>query len=180
MTSRAPASPSARGAAVVGRLHDLRHVELASVMFLRLWCDGAAGQAKVRAEVVGLLGAADGQAWLRRFEDLLIVATRRGRRPLVRRAAGCACLCGDEALFATLVSTAAELEREEAAMLAALVVRADAALSLAQLAADVGIGIKRMGLRVSRSVPADASETAFVDAPASPDPRRPAPPRTLH
>ena len=65
-------------------------------------------------------------------------------------------------------------------MLAALVVRADAALPLAQLAADVGIGLKRMGLRVSRPALPEATEAALADAEAAPAPRRPAPSRTLH
>jgi len=161
-----------RGGAAVGRLRDLRHVERASVMFLRLWCEGPDGQGQVRSEAVALLGDADGCAWCEAFGDALELTALHGRRPLVRHAVGCPCLGADEAVIALLVSTAAELDRHEALMLAALAVRADSAPALADLARTVGLGIKRMGGRSARPL--------SLGAPASePDGRRP-PVRTLH
>ena len=53
------------------------------------------------------------------------------------------CAGSDECIFARFVALAAEGAREEAVLMAALIVRADVALALAALAEEVGLGLMR-------------------------------------
>lgn len=149
-----------RGDAAVGWLKDLPPVELAAVLFLRARCDGGVGRAAVRAEAQAILGVAEGRRWCRGLDELLTLVAESGRRPFRRHPAGRSRVGADEALFGLLVSTAAEMEREEAMRLAVLIARADVALPLVELAQAVGLGIKRMGLRSG----AASASTGFADA----------------
>jgi hypothetical protein len=58
----------------------------------------------------------------------------------------CPCVGGDEYALARFVALAAEGDREDAVLLAALLVRADVALCLAPLAEEVGLRVGRIGL----------------------------------
>ena len=155
-----------RGAAPVGFLTELGSVEAASVIYLRLWCDGPESQAQVWNDFAARLGPNQGRKALKSFEDLCALCTRHGRRPLMRHSVQCKCLGADESCFANFVAAAATGEREDAMLIATLLVRADVAPMIASLACDVGLALKQMQL----GAPADFA--------AAPLPNQT--PKTLH
>ena len=60
----------------------------------------------------------------------------------------CTCLGADEACLANLIALATEGEREDALLIATLIVRADVAAHLMAAAQTFGLAIKRMALRL--------------------------------
>tara|TARA_R110002020_G_scaffold431735_1_gene641766 strand:+ start:448 stop:915 length:468 start_codon:yes stop_codon:yes gene_type:complete len=146
-----------RGAASVGTIRDLNGIEAASVLYLRLWCDGAAAQQTVRNEFAATLGEEAGQRALRNFEQLFALCREHGRRPLMRHGLDCQCLGADEACFARFIDTAATGEREDAMLIATLLVRVDMAPLITALAADVGHAFLRM--RPESAAPATPPRT---------------------
>ncbi|GGL70246.1 hypothetical protein [Wenxinia marina] len=116
----------AKGSAPVGSYDDLDPLGRAAVSCLRaLRRDAALPAAGPLADLCGL-------------------CARFGRRPLSAHAEECPCLGGDEACFARLVELAAAGEREEALMLAMLLVRADVAPLAVAMAEQAGLGVMRM------------------------------------
>ena len=105
------------------------------------------------ADLDARLGDRAGRALGDRFEDLLETTLAHARRPLMRHATGCPCAGADESVFARFVALAAEGAREEAILIAALIVRADIALGLARLAEEVGLGLQRLGADAPRLRP---------------------------
>ena len=71
------------------------------------------------------------------------MTARYARRPLLGHAPDCPCAGADECVFARFVALAAEGAREDAVLMAALLVRADVALCLAALAEAIGLGLMR-------------------------------------
>ncbi len=136
-----------RGGAPVGLLNELGDVEAAAVLYLRLWSDGPAAQAEVWRDFSITLGPEKGRTALRALEALCDLCVRYGRRPLMRHQVTCRCLGADEACFANFVGAATEGEREDAMLMAMMIVRADLAPSLTALAQTVGFALKRMALR---------------------------------
>lgn len=135
-----------RGSTPVGVLDDLDGVEAATVRYLRLWRDGPREKAQVWNEFAKGLGPEEGQRALQSFDELCNLCARHGRRPLVCHAVDCACLGSDESCFANFIATASEGAREDAMLIATLLVRADIAPLVAALASDVGLALKRMHL----------------------------------
>ena len=64
----------------------------------------------------------------------------------MRHSIECRCLGGDEACFANFVATAAEGEREDALLMATLIVEPSVAQPLTTLATQVGLAFKQMQL----------------------------------
>lgn len=141
-----------RGAAPVGYLAELDPVEVTSVIYLRLWSDGGDGHAQMRCEFSAILGTDQGARALQSFEALCAACAAHGRRPLMRHSIGCKCLGADEACFAHFIATAADGDRDDAMLMATLLVRVDMAPVVASLATDVGLAFKRMRLRSQRAV----------------------------
>lgn len=132
-----------RGGAPVGRLDELPPLERRVISCLRRWCEGPGGPEAVRRDLVARHGPAIGDRIASDFGELLIVTARHARRPLLGHAPECPCAGGDECVFARFVALAAEGAREEAVLIAALMVRADLALPLAALAEGIGLGLMR-------------------------------------
>ncbi len=142
--SPAPANLPPGGAAV-GRLSDMPVLEMKAIGYLRLWCAGPEAQAEVwRA----FAAHAPGEAQARRqdFEELASCLVRQARRPLQRRHLGCACISGDEGAIGHMIAAASIGEREDAMLLASLLVRPEAWLPVVLLAERVGLGLARMHL----------------------------------
>lgn len=133
-----------RGGAPVGLLTDLDGIEATSVRYLRLWDEGADAQALVWNDLATRLGTAKGSKALQCFEGLCALCSRHGRRPLKRHPVRCRCLGADEACFAAFIATAATGAREDAMLMATLLVRPDVAPLMASLAADFGLALLRM------------------------------------
>lgn len=135
---------SPRGGAPVGLLDDLDAAEALAVLCLRLWCEGPRGRDEVARVFVTGLGKDRAAPALDAFAGLLDLCVHYGRRPLLHHKAGCRCLGADEACFANFLMSAAEEEREDAMLLATLMVRADAAPILAEAGRAVGLTLRRL------------------------------------
>jgi len=135
-----------RGGAPVGFVTELDGIEAASVIYLRMWCDGPENRGYVHSDFQRSFGTVQGQRILEAFEQLCGLCTQHGRRPLMRHAVNCKCLGSDESCFANFIATAAEGEREDAMLIATLLVRADMAPLITSLATDFGLALKRMHL----------------------------------
>ena len=125
-------------------MSDLDPVEAAAVLYFRMWCDGEKAADRLRMDFLSTLGINHGEAALDAFEQLCRNCMQYGRRPLMRHSLTCSCLGADESCFANLVALAGEGAREDAALIASLIVRADLALPMADLAQQVGISFRRM------------------------------------
>jgi hypothetical protein len=135
-----------RGAAPVGHLLELPDVEQAAVACLRLWCDGTAAQARLWGDLAGALGPGHGRTALKALERLLDLIVTHGRRPLMRHGLDCRCVGGDECAFAHLVAAAAGGEREDALLMASLLVPPGLAPEAVELAGQFGLGLRRMAV----------------------------------
>lgn len=135
------------GGRAVGRLTQLDDFEACLVLYLRLWSDGIEGQTAVWNDLAAGLGPTRGRTALTAFESIIGALARHGHRPLMRHAVHCACLGADEACFARFVATAAVGEREDALLMAMLLVRPDFAPHVTALAQDIGLIVKQMLLR---------------------------------
>lgn len=139
-----------RGGAPVGFITELDGIEAASVIYLRLWCNGPESQASVWNDFASSLGATQGRKILQSFEDLCNLCTQYGRRPLMRHSVNCKCLGSDESCFANFIATAATGDRDDAMLIATLLVRPDVAPLITSLATDFGLALKRMNLRAPK------------------------------
>ena len=139
-----------RGAAPVGHLSDLNPASAAAVLYFRLWQTGSTTRAKVGDDFIAGLGPNAGQRAFDTFAELCDMLARYGRRPFVAHSIGCKCLGGDEACLAHFIDCAATGDREEAMLIATLMVRVDITPMLVAHAANVGLAIKRMGLSAPR------------------------------
>ena len=148
-----------RGAAAVGQICDLQPLEGSAVLYLRLWCDGPAAQEQVWNDFAGRLGPAAGREAIGALEDLCSLCARHGRRALMRHQPTCECLGADEACFANLVAHAVEGEREDALLIATLLVRPDVSPLLASAAQTFGLALKRMALRTDHKAEPAAPQT---------------------
>ena len=111
------------------------------VRCVRLWSGGSQGRVALGEELSRRHGKAAGLA--RALDEVLDTTVRYARRPLMGHALDCPCAGSDECVFARFVALAAEGAREDAVLIAALIVRADVALGLASLAELVGLGLMR-------------------------------------
>ncbi len=136
--------PASRGGAAVGRLSDLSPVEAGAVMYLRLWGDGATGRANAASDFDIALGSDQGRAVTLTLDRLCALCAHHGRRSLIRHGLGCACLGADENCFAQMIAAASEGAREDAMMMASLIVRPDYAPALASLSEELGLALRRM------------------------------------
>ncbi len=136
-----------RGGAAVGRLSDLSPIEAGAVVYFRLWSDGAGGRADAASDFGIALGADQGRAAMLTLDRLCSLCANHSRRPLVRHGLGCRCLGADENCFAQMVAAASEGAREDAMMMASLMVRPDFAPALAALAEELGLVLRQMTIR---------------------------------
>lgn len=133
--------PRHHGAQRVGLLTDLGSLEQLAVQCLRQWDRTPATQLRLTAQLAMKLGAGRGRNTQSVLNDLMEVGARYGRRPLSRHHQLCDCLGADEAIFACLIDTAANGDQEDAALLAALIIRPDMASCFAGLAAEFGLAL---------------------------------------
>ncbi len=135
-----------RGGAPVGHLAELGAVEAAAVIYWRLWAEGLEGQRRVAAEFCGTLGEVAGTNAIDAFAQIFDMCARHGRRPLMRHGIDCKCLGADESCIANFIGYASECRREDAALIATLLVTPDLCMPLAALAQTYGLALRRMAL----------------------------------
>ncbi|SFI89893.1 hypothetical protein [Celeribacter neptunius] len=73
------------------------------------------------------------------FAQMIMVFDRHARRPLCPHAMSCDCLGADEAVLAQFVRLAAKGQREDACLMAMLLIRADVAPLAVSLAEQLGL-----------------------------------------
>lgn len=132
-----------RGGQRVGLLDDLGDVERLAVHWLRSWGRDPVGVAHLEASLAVGLGPSHARNIKDVFQDMMEVGRLYGRRALCRHGRQCRCLGADEAVFAHLVQAGADGAQEDAALLAALVVRPDMAMCFAGLAAEFGMALRK-------------------------------------
>ena len=133
-----------RGGAAVGFLAELPQFEAATVCYLRLYCAGNAGQEELRFALADI-GA--GPEVIEDFGEVVRLMIDGARRPLQRRHLGCGCVSGDESAFAHMVACAALGAREDAMLLASLLVRPEGWMPLAMMAERVGLTLAALHMR---------------------------------
>jgi hypothetical protein len=131
---------------------ELDSIEAASVIYLRLWCDGPDAQLQVCSDFTNGLGDDQGRKAFQSFEELCTLCARHGRRPLMRHSIQCKCIGADESCFANFVATATDGDREDALLMATLLVRPDVAPLIASLANNFGLALKRMHLAAPHDI----------------------------
>lgn len=136
-----------RGGAPVGQLAHMPGIEAASVLYLRLWCESADSRQSVRDDFTAALGPDHGAAASDAWSSLMDLCVDYCRRPLMRHSVTCECLGADESCFANFVATAATGAREDALLMATLIVRVDMAPVLTSLACECGLALKSMALK---------------------------------
>ncbi|PJI84413.1 hypothetical protein BC777_3471 [Yoonia maricola] len=140
------------GGGTVGLLDDCDAINAASIVYLRMWCSSPDTQASMLADLTNTLGAARGDKAVETFAQICRLCTRYGRRPLARHGLGCRCIGADEASFAQLIATATEGDRDDAMLIAILMVRPDMAPILISLATTFGLALKQMNLAAPKTV----------------------------
>lgn len=147
------------GGFAVAAMDSLPPSEATVVACLRLWAAPDAGPEAVWRALSRAMGAAHGAACHRALADLMEMLHRHGRRPIVRHDAGCGCVGADEAVLAHFVTTAATGEREDAILIASLLVRGPMILPFAELGRQAGLLLHRAALRRPDAIPEPASAT---------------------
>ena len=140
------------GATPVGILTDLEAIAAASVIYLRLWHNGAESQSKVWNEFAVGLGSVQGRAALQAFDQLCALYAMHGRRPMIHHDVSCHCLGSDEACYANFITTAADGEHADAMLIATLLVQPNIAPLIASLATDFGRALKQMHLGAPKAL----------------------------
>jgi len=128
----------ARGGAAVAVLNRMEPWEANTVIHLRLWCDGPAGQEKVLSDYRRALPGKRAEQQCHCFECLLRTVIASAHRPLVRHALGCACVGADENILINMMKTAADGHLNDAALIATLLSGPAQAERIALLAGEVG------------------------------------------
>ncbi|AKS46678.1 hypothetical protein SAMN05444287_1796 [Octadecabacter temperatus] len=153
-----------RGGAPVGHLGELDAVEAAAVIYWRLWSQGIDGQRQTKADLHRVLGEKHGFEAASALAQIFDLCVRHGRRPLMRHDINCKCLGADESCIANFIGYASECKREDAALIASLIVTPDLCLPMAALAQTFGLALRRMALA---ELPRDATRVAFESNPTS-------------
>ena len=135
-----------RGGTAVGMINDYDGIEAAAVIYLRMWFDGPQERRNMHEDLRQSLGAAKAGKAFQALGDLFSLCATHGRRPLMRHSSTCKCVGADEACFARFICAAAEGEREDAMLIATLIVRPDVAPIITALATDFGLALKQMNL----------------------------------
>jgi hypothetical protein len=141
---------------------ELDAIEAASVIYLRLWSDGPDARMQVRKDFISALGQNQGDKAFHAFEQICSLCARHGRRPLMRHSVNCKCLGADESCFANFIATATDGDRDDAMLIATLLVRPDVAPIITACAFDFGIALSRMHLGAPRDYAAqNAQHTTY-------------------
>lgn len=133
-----------RGSAPVGHVAQLGPVEAGAVLYLRLWSDGPDAHRQMQEDFSASLGVESANAAVESFVTMCDLFAVHGRRPLTRHHVACNCLGADESWFANFIGYASEGEREDALLIATLIVTPHVAPLLVGLAEDFGLALRRM------------------------------------
>ncbi|MCF2872656.1 hypothetical protein L0664_16410 [Octadecabacter sp. G9-8] len=147
-----------RGGAPVGHLTELNAIEAGAVIYWRLWSCGIDGQRRTQSDFRKILGDKSGIEAVDALAQMFDLCVRHGRRPLMRHGLDCKCLGADESCIANFIGYASECRREDAALIASLIVTPDLCLPMAALGQTFGLALRRMALA---DLPRDAAGASW-------------------
>ncbi|KAA2313867.1 hypothetical protein DL237_10520 [Pseudooceanicola sediminis] len=147
-----------RGAEPVATIAALPFHEVLLIGALRARCDGPDEMAIFATELAALYGEGGAARLLDRLDEFLGLTLRHVRRPVMRHGQKCSCVGADEAVLAHLVTISTSGDREDAMLMACLLVRADVAPIVVSLAQTLGLELLRTA-PVAPRFPAMPSET---------------------
>jgi hypothetical protein len=113
------------------------------IRYLREWYEGPDARRAIWREMTQALGPDGARDCLHAFDDLVTMLIEQGRRVLMRHHSECNRVGADEAIFANFVRTAGMGEREDAMLIATLLLRPDYAPAACALAEMVGLSLAR-------------------------------------
>ncbi|AGI66760.1 hypothetical protein OAN307_c44800 [Octadecabacter antarcticus 307] len=145
-----------RGGAPVGHLGELGPIEASAIIYWRLWAEGTDGQRRVQSDFRSVLGETVGFEAVHALAQIFDMCARHCRRPLMRHGLACKCIGADESCFANFIGYASECKREDAALIASLMVDPNLCIPMAALAQTFGLALRRMTLA---PLPADLKFT---------------------
>ena len=90
------------------------------------------------------LGYAEGNSAFQSFKDLCEIIFHHGRRSLIRHQLDCSCVGADESCFAQLILRAANNYKEDATLIALLLVPHHLTSETIALATKIGTSIKKL------------------------------------
>lgn len=140
----------------VDQMNQMDGLNRLTVAALRAW--NAGGALRAHALLCDRMAEPMALAAFEALQDLTEVLGPHIRRPLRCHAPHCSCVGLDEAAFARFVQEAALGEREDALLLASLLVQARAILPLTDAAARLGLCLHRAA-RAAPRIPDPASAT---------------------
>lgn len=129
-----------------GRLCDVAPSEAQLIRALRRWGMGPAARACMQDQLCSSLGETRGTRAAEQWVEFLDFLALWQHRPLCIRTVADEEISADEACLARFVTTATEGDREDAVLMATLLVRTDAALVLYPLAVQVGLALRQLSL----------------------------------
>ena len=132
------------GGAPVGRMEFLDLEEYTIISFLRRWCDGDISRSHLNKELIINLGYAEGNLAFQSFKDLCEIIFHHGRRSLIRHQLDCNCVGADESCFAQLILRAANNYKEDAILIALLLVPPHLTSQTVSLSEKIGTAIKQL------------------------------------
>lgn len=140
-----------RGAAPVAHVADLPDEEVWMIAAIRLWSEEqGAGNADLAEAVAARIGPQRGRRVVSIFSDLMTLMAEHARRPILRHKPSCSCVGADEAVFVNFISAATHGPREDAILIATLLMRPDMAAIAVSLAQSLGLELRR-GLALARN-----------------------------
>ena len=132
------------GGAPVGRMEFLDLEEYTIISFLRRWWDGDISRSHLNKELIINLGYAEGNLAFQSFKDLCEIIFHHGRRSLIRHQLDCNCVGADESCFAQLILRAANNYKEDAILIALLLVPPHLTSQTVSLSEKIGTAIKQL------------------------------------
>jgi len=133
-----------RGDVILGRVADLDPLRHRVLRLARLWQSGASGRDRTTTEIAERLSPAAAEQAVEALGSIWVLLAWVGRRRLLLNPPGDPRLSADEAWLAARVAATAVGARAEALLLAALMVRAEAAGDLVAAAEGFGTALARM------------------------------------
>ncbi|ROU00145.1 hypothetical protein [Histidinibacterium lentulum] len=133
-----------RGDVILGQVADLDPLRHRVLRLARLWQSGDSGRDHTTTEIAESLSPAAAEQAVEALGSIWVLLAWVGRRRLHLNPPGDTRLSADEVWLGTLVAAAAGGARAEAMLLAALMVRAEAAADLVAAAESFGTALARM------------------------------------
>ena len=157
-------SPEAerRGGVPVATYDSLPEAEQVLVSCLRLWSNGPEGRDRLTRVLCDRMGAGEAGQCRDALADMVGMIARHGLRRMVRHRPQCCCVGADEAVFAHVVMVAATGAREDAMLLASLMLEASVLLPFVEAAAVAGLYLHRATLTSTPSMLAARPEAGVT------------------